>query len=175
MKNWSYNTYQTCVFVGMKTVYILKVEIKRTKTKIKAGPKNVGFWLKHVLCRLVLSLCSNVTVLAGILFLLHPPGLHRSYLLKKSCRSSFYFNFKEDFFCSEFLSYSKKKSPRKYYSCYQIVYVRLTLQGWLTYMRLHLAINLGELQLWLHKNEENHLRVWKWDIEPFPSIFFLFC
>ena len=43
MKNWSYNTYQTCVFVGMKTVYILKVEIKRTKTKIKAGPKNVGF------------------------------------------------------------------------------------------------------------------------------------
>ena len=59
---------------------ILKVEIKRTETKTKAGPKNVGFRLKHLLCRLVLSLCSNVTVLAGILFLLHPPGLHRSYL-----------------------------------------------------------------------------------------------
>ena len=59
---------------------IVKVEIKRTETKTKAGPKNVGFRLKHLLCRLVLSLCSNVTVLAGILFLLHPPGLHRSYL-----------------------------------------------------------------------------------------------
>ena len=78
MKNWSYNTYQKCVFVHENG--ILKVEIKRTETKTKAGPKNVGFRLKHLLCRLVLSLCSNVTVLAGILFLLHPPGLHRSYL-----------------------------------------------------------------------------------------------
>ena len=59
---------------------IIKVEIKRTETKTKAGPKNVGFRLKHLLCRLLLSLCFNVTVLAGILFLLHPPGLHRSYL-----------------------------------------------------------------------------------------------
>ena len=76
-KNFSYNTYQ---LVSSYENGIIKVKIKRTETKTKAGPKNVGFRLKHLLCRLLLSLCFNVTVLAGILFLLHPPGLHRSYL-----------------------------------------------------------------------------------------------
>ena len=127
---WKTGLTTTDLCLRMYENGILKVEIKRTETKTKAGPKNVGFRLKHLLCRLVLSLCSNVTVLAGILFLLHPPGLHRSYLRSPAEPVSISTSRKIFFqtqICSEFLSCSKKKSQRKDYSCYQIVNVRLTL------------------------------------------------
>ena len=178
MKNWSYNTYQTCVFVGMKTVYILKVEIKRTKTKIKAGPKNVGFWLKHVLCRLVLSLCSNVTVLAGILFLLHPPGLHRSYLRSPAEPVSISTSrkiFLQTQICSEFSVIFKEKEPEKGYKllsnceCKPYI-VRLT-----DIYEIAFSNQFGRITIMAAQKWKNHLGVWKWDIQPFHPIYFSFC
>ena len=91
---------------------ILKVEIKRRETKTKAGPKNVGFRLKHLLCRLVLSLCSNVTVLAGILFLLHPPGLHRSYLRSPAVPVSISTS-RKTFFVQSFCHIQRKRAREK--------------------------------------------------------------